>query len=120
MKYLLVLTFLLLVSLSMNAQKKNKNAHVSINVDGVCEMCKKRIEKAALKTKGVKYARWNVDTHELKLIINERKTDLLNVCQNIANAGHDNELIKATDEVYATLHSCCLYRNSDDKRPKVH
>ena len=36
---------------------QNKNARVSLDVDGVCMMCKNRIEKASLKTKGVKSAR---------------------------------------------------------------
>ena len=39
-------------------------------------MCKERIEKASIKTKGVKSAVWNVKTHELKLIFDARKTDL--------------------------------------------
>ena len=41
---------LLLVGLSAEAQKKKKNFKVAIEVDGVCMMCKKRIEVAALKT----------------------------------------------------------------------
>ena len=47
---------------------QNKNAKVTIEVDGVCMMCKNRIEKACLKTKGVKSAVWNVETHNLSLI----------------------------------------------------
>ena len=33
---------------------QNKNAKAAIEVDGVCMMCKNRIEKACLKIKGVK------------------------------------------------------------------
>ena len=50
-KILFVLAFLV-VSIS-SAQKPKKNAKLKIDVDGVCIMCKKRIETAALKTKGV-------------------------------------------------------------------
>ena len=53
---------------------QNKNAKASFEVDGVCMMCKSRIEKASLNTKGVKSAVWNVKSHELKLIFNEHKT----------------------------------------------
>ena len=111
-KVLLILT-VLFFSISGFSQKKN--AKVSFEVDGVCMMCKSRIEKAALNTKGVKFANWNVETHELKLIIDERKTDVKAIKQNIANVGHDTKEIKATDEVYNNLHGCCKYREEEVK-----
>ena len=49
----LTLTILCMTTLSF---AQNKNAKASVEVDGVCMMCKKRIEKASLKTKGVKSA----------------------------------------------------------------
>ena len=57
---------LIMISISTLSFSQNKNAKASIEVDGVCMMCKTRIEKASLKTKGVKSAVWNVRTHELK------------------------------------------------------
>lgn len=92
---------------------QNKNAKASMEVDGVCGMCKERIEKAAIRTKGVKSAVWNVDTHELKLIYDERKTDLKTISKNIAAVGHDTKEIKATDEAYETVHPCCKYRDKE-------
>lgn len=111
-KVILVIT-VLLMSVSLSAQKKNKNAKVSIDVDGVCMMCKGRIEKAALNCKGVKYAQWNVNTHELKLIVDERKTDIKTIQQNLAEVGHDTNAIKASEEAYDDLHPCCKYRNEE-------
>ena len=64
-----VLVLAILFSAMTFAQ--NKNAKASLEVDGVCMMCKDRIEKACVKTKGVKSAIWNVKTHELKLIFDE-------------------------------------------------
>ena len=89
---------------------QNKNAKASIEVDGVCMMCKNRIEKASLKTKGVKSAVWNVKSHELKLIFDENKTNLATIQNNIAAVGHDTQKLKATDEAYDSVHSCCKYR----------
>ncbi|RPD99635.1 ATPase [Aureibaculum marinum] len=109
---------ILLVLVSSVTFAQNKNAKASINVDGVCLMCKERIEKAAIKAKGVKSAIWNVKTHELKLIYNERKTNLKTIQQSIADVGHDTEDIKATDEAYQSVHPCCLYR--DDKVKSDH
>lgn len=90
---------------------QNKNERASIEVDGVCMMCKTRIEKASLNTKGVKSAIWNVETHELKLIFDERKTDLKTIQKSIAAVGHDTKEIKATEEEYASIHACCKYRD---------
>lgn len=107
----IILIFALLVTTVTFAQ--NKNAKASIEVDGVCGMCKERIEKAAIRTKGVKSAVWNVDTHELKLIYDERKTDLKTISKKIAEVGHDTKEIKATDEAYKSVHPCCKYRDKD-------
>lgn len=90
---------------------QDKNAKASIEVDGVCLMCKSRIEKACFKTKGVKSAVWNVETHELQLIFDERKTNLNEIHHNIAGVGHDTAELKATDEAYANVHPCCKYRD---------
>ncbi len=102
---------------------QNKNAQATIDVDGVCGMCQDRIEKAAVKTKGVKHATWNVETHELRLIYNEGKTDLNAIQQSIADSGHDTQDIKAKDEVYESIDACCKYRDPkvvDDHRDGGH
>lgn len=108
MKNVLVL-FVLICATTMSAQ--NKNAKASFEVDGVCKMCKERIEKACIKTKGVKMANWNVKTHELKLVFDERKTDLETIKKNVAAVGHDTKEFKATDEVYNKIDACCKYRD---------
>lgn len=98
---------------SIVAFSQNKNAKASMEVDGVCMMCKERIEKAAIRTKGVKSAVWSVDTHELKLIYDERKTNLKTIAQKLADVGHDTKEIKATEEAYNSVHPCCKYRDKD-------
>ena len=74
---------------------------------------RKRIEKAALSTKGVKYAVWNVKSHDLSLIFDERKVDLKAIKQRVAKVGHDTKEIKATTEDYDNLHPCCKYREEE-------
>ena len=109
MKKIIAITVLLLIGTTSIAQ--NKNARAVLDVDGVCEMCKVRIEKASIKTKGVKSAVWNVETHELSLIYDERKTDLATINKNIAAVGHDTKTVKASDEAYNSVDPCCLYRD---------
>lgn len=106
-KIVLVLT--VLVATVTFAQ--DKNAKSVIEVDGVCGMCKARIEKACIKTKGVKFANWSIETHELNLIFDETKTNLETIKQNIANVGHDTKEIKATEQAYNSVNACCKYRD---------
>lgn len=110
MKNIAMIFLFAIVGLTTQAQeKKNKNAKYTIEVNGNCEQCKKRIEKAAYSVSGVKSANWSVESHQLSLILNEDKTTILDVKKAIANVGHDTDEVKATDEVYDKLHSCCKY-----------
>ena len=108
-----ILLALIMITISTLSFSQNKNAKASIEVDGVCMMCKTRIEKASLKTKGVKSAVWNVRTHELKLIFDENKTALDTIQKNIAAVGHDTKTLKATDDAYNSVHPCCKYREDE-------
>ncbi|MDC0463224.1 cation transporter [Flavobacteriaceae bacterium] len=105
---LLTITMLFIGTLSYG---QNKNAKASIEVDGVCMMCKKRIEKASLKVKGVKSASWNVYTHELKLIFDENKTSIEQIASNVTDVGHDTKSFIASSEAYESLAPCCKYRD---------
>jgi len=105
-----LLIIMLTFSLTVEAQKQSKTSKVTFEVDGVCVMCKERIEKAAALTKGVKFATWNIDTKELYCIYNNKKTSLNKIKQAMANAGHDTKEIKASDEAYNSIDDCCKYR----------
>ena len=110
MKKLIVMLMIAVVGFSAQAQEKNnKNAKVEFQVSGNCEMCKKRIEKAAYLVQGVKSATWSIETHKLNLIVNEDKTSALTIKKAIAKVGHDANEIKAAKEDYDALHGCCQY-----------
>ena len=79
-------------------------------VNGVCEQCKKRIEDAAYG-KGVKYAGWDVATHNLTVKYDSTKTSSVLILKSIAKAGHDSDDFKAEDEDYNKLPACCRYRS---------
>ena len=80
----------------------------SFKVNGNCDMCKKRIEKAA-KTEGVKKAVWNKDTHIMTVEFIPTKISVDQIEQNIANIGYDTEKHKASDAAYNSLPQCCQY-----------
>ncbi|QOD59546.1 cation transporter [Polaribacter haliotis] len=122
MKKIVFIFSLFLLGFSTQAQtqkevKKKRNAKVTFTVDGICGMCKKRIETAALKTKGVKFAIWDVKSHQMNLIMDERKTDLSTIHKNIMAVGHDiildeDKKLMASDKAYESVHPCCKYRDS--------
>ena len=115
MKQIITIFALFLMNIAF---AQDKNARASMEVDGVCGMCKERIEKAAIKTKGVKSAVWTINTHQLDLIYDARKTNVDAISASVAAVGHDTKAIKATEEAYLSVHDCCRYR--DDEVQKDH
>lgn len=110
MKNLIIILLVSLCGFAVQAQqKKSKNAKADVEVKGNCEMCKKRIEKAAYSIAGVKSAVWHSDDQVLHLVINEEKCSPQDVEKAIAKAGHDTKNTKATDSEYSSLHACCQY-----------
>ncbi len=108
MKYLIYATITLAFAFTSYAQDKPKS-YQKIDVKGNCEMCKKRIEKAALSVKGVRSASWSTDEKKLDIYLNPKKTNLDAVEKAVAKTGHDTQNIKAEDNNYKNLHSCCQY-----------
>ena len=117
MKRVLILIALLITGLGL-AQEKNKK--MTFEVDGRCEMCKMRIEKAALGVDGVKYAIWDIPSHELSLIVDERKTNAMEIKSTLVAVGHDTKELKATEEAYDKIHACCKYREDDSDESEKH
>ncbi len=109
MKKIILIAILLGFTALAQSQTKNKNAKYTFEVNGNCEQCQKRIQKAAFSVSGVKMALWNIETHTMTVLINEEKCELLEVKKAIAKVGHDTDQVKAEDAVYQSLHSCCLY-----------
>ncbi|MCD0468262.1 heavy-metal-associated domain-containing protein [Flavobacterium sp. JAS] len=110
MKNILLIALVAFLGFSAQAQtKKNKNLKYTTEVNGNCEQCKKRIEKAAFGVPGVKFASWDISSHELTVILNEEKSSPADLNKAIAKVGHDTKEVKATVADYDNLHSCCKY-----------
>lgn len=84
----------------------------TLTAQGNCGMCLDRIEEAALLTKSVKRASYNLDNHQLTVWT----TNGFNIEQlhnNVAKAGHDTDQVKADDAAYEQLPECCQYRGTN-------
>ncbi|OWP85381.1 metal transporter [Flavobacterium davisii] len=112
MKKIILILTLWIGFLTFGQDKKNKNAKYNIEVNGNCEMCKKRIEKAAFSVSRVKMAQYNIEEKMLHLVINEEKTTLLDIERAIGKIGHDTKNVKANKEDYEKLHGCCQYERN--------
>ncbi|MDR1222763.1 MAG: efflux RND transporter periplasmic adaptor subunit [Tannerella sp.] len=87
-----------------------ENRHLRMTVQGLCEMCKERIESAAKSLNGVSSASWDPDTRQLHLHINPSKATEEEISQKLAASGHDTDRHKAPDSTYNALPPCCKYR----------
>jgi copper chaperone CopZ len=106
MKHIILLLVFATLTLAATAQKK---AEIQFEVSGVCGMCEERIEKA-LDVPGIINAQWDKETKKITVAYKTKLIDEMAIHQRIADAGHDTEKVKATDEVYANIHGCCKYR----------
>jgi Cu(I)/Ag(I) efflux system membrane fusion protein len=111
MKTILLMFFgmALLVSCQKTATVSLQKA--TFKVRGNCQMCKERIEDAVGSLKGVESSLWSAQTEEVAVEFNPAKVTIADMEKVVAASGHDTENVKAPDNAYKKLPSCCLYRN---------
>lgn len=111
-KYIQTGMVCVLFSLGVFAQNSATVVTDIFHISGNCEMCKERIEHAALALKPTIQANWNIKTGQLVIEYDSALISKIAVQQKIAEAGHDNESFKASEEIYKSLPSCCHYQRS--------
>ena len=117
-KSLFIVLFMSFSLLSFAQESSSKNEKKSIEVLGNCDMCKKRIEKAAFSVKGVKYASWDNSSGQLRLIYNGLKTNIDTIEKKIVAVGHDTKNHVSSDKAYDQLPACCQYvRKGQEPKP---
>ncbi len=114
-KNIFIISLIALFSTTTNAEEvvSKKIKKETFTVKGVCGMCEKRIENAAL-IKGVIKADWDKHTQEVEVVYRTKKADIKDIHKAIAKAGHDTSEETATDEAYQNLPDCCAYRDGVD------
>lgn len=108
MKKILSLLIIMITVLGASKSFAQSVKTETFKVYGNCNMCKKRIEKAAA-VDGITKAEWNVDTKVMTVSYDPAKTSNDVIQKKIAAAGHDTEKEKAADTVYGKLPGCCQY-----------
>ena len=82
----------------------------TFHVSGLCDLCKKRIEKTAKAVNGVKSASWDLTTQQIRVKFDQALTSVNEIEKAISLEGHDTEKFKADDKTYESLPKCCHYR----------
>jgi Cu(I)/Ag(I) efflux system membrane fusion protein len=88
-----------------------KGEHAMLTVQGLCEMCKDRIEKTVKSEAGVISVSWDSSTKKLHFDFDPSKTTVDKVAKALAKVGHDNEKYKTDQATYDSLPACCKYRD---------
>jgi copper chaperone CopZ len=109
---LLIITFILpTLTFGLMAAEETE-----FKVYGACGMCEARIEKAAKSIDGVTTADWDRESKMLTLTYDADNVNLEDVHKKIAKAGHDTKKVRAKDDVYEELPSCCHYERPSDEK----
>src|SRR6516162_5079151 len=103
--------FIIAIAIISNATAKAQNYKLDgpfirtkvFHVNGVCEMCKHRIETAIAKSKGIWSANWDEGSKILVIKYDKLKIDQDKIQQVVASVGHDTDKFRAPDQVYAAL-----------------
>jgi copper chaperone CopZ len=81
-------------------------------------MCEKTIEEAG-HLPGVSEVDWSQETKLAKIQFDSSKTNESEILQRIADAGYDNEMHRAMNSTYESLHECCQYERNTST-PSTH
>jgi hypothetical protein len=109
MKNALILGALLCVALFTSLGQDSDIRESRFRVDGLCGMCKTRIEKT-VKIDGVRKAQWSKTTRILTVSYQPSLITVDSLQHRLASVGHDTEQYTAADSVYSSLPGCCHYR----------
>ena len=112
-KSLAVITAIIAFSFTPPGGKKER---ASFTVYGECGMCETRIESAINELEGVSWADWEQETMELTVKFDSDIISLEKIKQKAAEAGHDSDDVRATEDAYENLHPCCKYERPKSKK----
>lgn len=106
---------ILTINISGQVPQNEKYQTVTLQVAGVCDNCKERIETATYDVAGVKTAIWDLETGVLTAVINDKKTSRQKIADAIAKIGYRSELADADPKAYQNLPACCQYDSGIEK-----
>ena len=112
-KLVLLVTLVCGIAWSASAQQK-KPVTVKIATPTVqCEQCEKRIEDYMKHEEGITKVNVNFKRKETTVTYLKDRTNIENIKTGIANVGYDADDVKANEDSYKELPTCC--KKPDDQ-----
>jgi len=111
--FIVSILFALVIHVTAFAQTTDKKTE-TFKVYGNCGMCKNTMEGALKKKDGVLSKSWDTKTKMITVTYDPSKITLTQIQQKIASVGYDTDSIKANDETYNKLHTCCQYERKKE------
>ncbi len=85
---------------------------IQLQVAGNCDLCRNRIQKAALTAGAIK-PNWSEENQVLSFSYSPSQSNIAAIQQAILKIGHDVNNQKADSVAYQQLPFCCLYRKAN-------
>jgi len=96
-----------IVTLSVQAQKKEKVKTIVIQTSAECGDCEERIEGLLNYTKGVSFAELNLENMKLTVKFKPSVITEAEIKDKISKLGYDADDVKAEHEAMMKLPECC-------------
>ena len=103
----ILIAAMLLVTLSGVEVYASNDTTIVIKTSAQCESCKKRIENKMAFEKGIKKVTLDVDTKNLTLVYDKKKTSPEKLKTAVTKIGYDADEMKANEKAYKKLPACC-------------
>lgn len=110
LKSIMSLSLMAIGFLAMAQQKPIETAEgnkVVIKTSAICEMCKEAIEYDLAFEKGIKSAELNLETKEVTVVYNAKKTSDEVIRKRITMVGYHADTLKRDPIAYNKLPFCC-------------
>lgn len=114
MKKLSTLILLIVFCFTAFAQQQKSLQTVTIQTNGVCEQCKKRMMDNVPQWAGVKECSYDVKTAKLTITYDSKKTSVDKLRQSVSMIGYDADNVKANAEARAKIPACCRQEKKAD------
>ncbi len=107
MKKIRVSMFVLLAFLFSSIKSNAQIDTVKIMTSSLCSTCKKKIEHDLSFEKGVKSSDVNIDSKEVLVVYDSKKTNPEKIKITITKSGYDADSLKADPKAFNRLPDCC-------------
>jgi periplasmic mercuric ion binding protein len=81
----------------------------TFKVQGLCEMCKHRIENSTRNLTGIWSSNWDLSSKTLIVTYDRSKVNPAMIEKLVSAQGHDIEYMNASVKIYNSLPECCHY-----------